>query len=611
MIADFEAIESNIFDHVIVGSGPAGMILAEKLKEVGSVLVIERGGVEDQADIGDDSYELDVTGLRYPDYGSRLATFGGTSNHWGGQSHPMDKVTFETSLGGHGWPIEYAEFARYLPEALKFLNLGEYPDAEGFAPISPFYEHSEHLARHEFQVSYPIVRIGDDKSIKKYVGDKGILLLLNTRVIKIDLDQTGRRVSQVMASRNGETRAIKANNYILACGGIENARLMLWSGSHHPVGNPLSGGPNELTGKYFMEHPHIEPFEIYFRREIDLRDTNWRAREGKKLAYAWRTTEEMIARLSLARFGCLCYNRISSDIDKAAFDEAGKKYFYDYEKYVLATMMMMFEQSPYESSQVRLSSKRDTLGMPIAELDWRISPQDYPNFRKTAVYFGSILSQQGTARVRLKEGYRSENWESVRLGAGNHHMGTTRMAHRPQDGVVDPDCKVFGLENMYVAGSSVFARGDYVNPTVNLVALSARLAAHLSKSFVETISPLTFGNAGNSNAVLTSGWSGIEDEGVWSDGDEAEIILYEPRQVRRIQIVGHAYGKNRVTVRIDEDPIFKGRTSELGRGFIDLKEPTLVKRIEFKFDNLTSPKKRGESSDSRELGLFIKRLDMK
>ena len=60
-------------------------------------------------------------------------------------------------------------------------------------------------------------------------------------------------------------------------------------------------------------------------------------------------------------------------------------------------------------------------------------------------------------------------------------MGTTRMHVDPAQGVVDADCRVHGIENLFIAGSSVFPTGGYANPTLTIVALAVRLADHLAQ----------------------------------------------------------------------------------------------------------------------------------
>lgn len=216
LIADFSRIDKKQFDYVIVGSGPAGIHLAEKLKAAGSVLVVERGGIEDQADIGDDSYELDVTGLPYPDFGSRLTTFGGTSNHWGGQSHPMSQATFDTSINGYSWPLDYSEFSKHVPDAAKFLRLKSFTEPNRFEPISPNYQYAKNLERDEFQVSNPILRIGDANTISKYVRDQDVQLLLNTRITQIELTESSGQVKSLVTARGGFIRRIRGKVIILA-----------------------------------------------------------------------------------------------------------------------------------------------------------------------------------------------------------------------------------------------------------------------------------------------------------------------------------------------------------------------------------------------------------
>ena len=71
-------------------------------------------------------------------------------------------------------------------------------------------------------------------------------------------------------------------------------------------------------------------------------------------------------------------------------------------------------------------------------------------------------------------------------GAGtlSHHMGTTRMHESPRMGVTDANCRVHGLQNLYVAGSSLFPCAGHQNPTLTIVALALRLADHLNDKFV-------------------------------------------------------------------------------------------------------------------------------
>ena len=139
------------------------------------------------------------------------------------------------------------------------------------------------------------------------------------------------------------------------------------------------------------------------------------------------------------------------------------------------------EQVPNPDSRVSLSGQRDPLGLPRLKLDWRLTEQDrlsfYANLRSLALEFGAL----GIGRLR-ETVTDPRDWPQPVAG-GSHHMGTTRMSNDPSRGVVDRDCKVHDVENLYVAGSSVFPTSGSANPTLTLVALTLRLAGHLKDRF--------------------------------------------------------------------------------------------------------------------------------
>jgi choline dehydrogenase-like flavoprotein len=135
------------------------------------------------------------------------------------------------------------------------------------------------------------------------------------------------------------------------------------------------------------------------------------------------------------------------------------------------------DQAPNPDSRVTLGTERDEFGMPRPNLDWRLSPIDRESVDRALQVLGQELGRTGIGRlrVRLPEG---EGWPSD-LEGGYHHMGTTRMSADPKRGVVDADCRVHGVSNLYVAGSSTFTTGGSATPTLTLIALALRLADHL------------------------------------------------------------------------------------------------------------------------------------
>jgi len=157
-----------------------------------------------------------------------------------------------------------------------------------------------------------------------------------------------------------------------------------------------------------------------------------------------------------------------------------KKEKFRFHEFELFTRM---EQSPNPLSRIQLTGELDELGIPLVTLDWKLNSQDKKSIRKSLELLGQEIGKAGIGRLRLREWLQdptNEEWSSE-LGGGWHHMGTTRMASNAKEGVVDSNCKVYGLDNLFVAGSSCFTTSGAANPTLSLIALSLRLSDHLKE----------------------------------------------------------------------------------------------------------------------------------
>ena len=168
---------------------------------------------------------------------------------------------------------------------------------------------------------------------------------------------------------------------------------------------------------------------------------------------------------------------ISGEFEKTFSEDAIKESGRD-NAYELFTRI---EQEPNPASRVTLGTERDSLGVPRATLHWQLTSLDKRSIRKIYELIGIQAGKSGVGRVQMLEYLYDEqdlSWPSY-TGGGWHHMGTTRMSDDPKKGVVDANCKVHSLANLYVTGASCYATAAAPNPTLTLIALTLRLSDHL------------------------------------------------------------------------------------------------------------------------------------
>jgi choline dehydrogenase-like flavoprotein len=159
------------------------------------------------------------------------------------------------------------------------------------------------------------------------------------------------------------------------------------------------------------------------------------------------------------------------------------------------TARVLCEQEPNLASRVTLVRKKDPLGMPRIELDWRLTRDDRTSMLRTLRVVGQQIGQRGVGRLQVDiDGFVDVDPSTTTkldypVNTGSHHLGTARMSTTPQQGVVDPDCKVHSVANLYVAGSAVFPTSGANTPTLTIVALALRLGAHLATVVPGTAPP--------------------------------------------------------------------------------------------------------------------------
>jgi choline dehydrogenase-like flavoprotein len=137
------------------------------------------------------------------------------------------------------------------------------------------------------------------------------------------------------------------------------------------------------------------------------------------------------------------------------------------------------EAVPNPDSRVTLAASTDALGLRRIRLDWRLTEQDRRSILTHIRSLGREFAAAGIGRLQLK--VADDGQWPTKVRGGSHHMGTTRMHDDPNRGVVDRNCRVHGIDNLYIAGSSVFPTSGSANPTINILALAYRLVDHLKR----------------------------------------------------------------------------------------------------------------------------------
>lgn len=485
MILDAESgaddwFRDRILDICIVGTGPAGITLARRLGKRGlSVGLFEAGGLDITAD-SQDLYKGTTTGQPYYALdAARLRYFGGTSNHWGGWTRPLDTYDFEPNGANalSGWPIKKTDLVPYAAEADEILNLpADTPPPELFPQAQP------DLVARRFRFSRPTTRFGE-KYRDELTKSDAIRVVLNANLVDFQLDDARRTaVAAVFRSYNREgSFAVKARAFALCLGGLENPRLLLNMTSQLPAG---IGNDHDLVGRYFLEHPHAPVGRVVMRKPMT-----------HMLVYS--PTPDFMRDHRVLNFGV----RIG-DMDQwnggdftgpfepqppcnVPFDTllaAEMKHEAAACKAHIGDAFVACEQSLDPENRVKLTGDKDRFGLRPIELAWHFSDIDRRTMKTAAMEVAKRMAAEDVGRMQIYPWLLNDEVPNIdQLWGGNHHMGTTRMSADPKQGVVDADLRIHGLENLYVGGSSVFATSGHANPTYSIVQLALRLGDHLGE----------------------------------------------------------------------------------------------------------------------------------
>lgn len=527
--------KSEIYSNIcIIGAGVAGITIAREFRDLRTdVVVLESGNFDSESEAK--SLNLgEITGLPYHELkDARTRAFGGSSHDWhinpNGEKagefvrlRSLDAIDFEKRdwVPYSGWPFKKTTLDPYYKQAHKVFMIGPYRyDADFWQKENTHPElnfKDKKVLTTTFQFGRKDVFLKDYK--EELRRTKNIKIYLNATALELEIGEYGNQIKSVTATTPGGKKLyVRSNVFILAMGGLENPRLMLLSNER--VKNGI-GNQNDLVGRFFMEHPHLwsgvyYPSSDSFFKKNDLYSIHFQdnlpimgklilsdeiMREEKilnnavSLHYSARQAHRKPARTIHEIKQSILQKRLDKTtishlikiignpeiifnkaIKKVSGIDCIEKYTkeYKYDGFLLNTMS---EQSPDPESRVTLGREKDRFGQNRIKLNWKLNSSDIRSIRR----FEEILDRElrksslGHLDIELENDTIPET-----IHGGYHHMGTTRMATDPKKGVVDENCRVHGIDNLFISGSSVFPTAGYANPTLTIVALAIRLAEHI------------------------------------------------------------------------------------------------------------------------------------
>ena len=543
-------------DICIIGGGPAAISMALSFSSTKYKVILITGGGWAQTQANSNLYQGIITpvGSHEPIESTRRRQFGGGSAVWAGRCVPFDALDFEyrSWVKESGWPISYNQLLPYFKKACSICQIGDFdfntasvfPDKQ--QEIIPGLDSAELESRHLERYSSPIHFAKDYKT--QLESSLTVQVLLDAHVLELEMQNGANAISGVKIAAGDNRAKVLAKYFVMAAGGIENARLLLASANKHfPTG---IGNQYDNVGRYYMTHitgtyAKLNPtdrdkvmfdFEkdkdgIFCRRRWGISETAQKNRKILNTIFYLSHPKSLTENRSL--LFSVMYKAAKKVVLVTGVRDVLRKIVRntDQPPTILKGLLQLglpsllpsknskywglffqAEQVPNRESRITLSkTQKDALGMPRVEVHIAFKDIDTESLVKAHNLFVERYRASGAGEIIYTEDGLREylKYKMSHFNSYAHHMGTTRMSDNPQTGVVDSDAKVFAIDNLFISGSSTFPTGGHANPTITVVAQALRLTDHLKKLLGSKYKNQAISNLPVSNLLLLTFFASI------------------------------------------------------------------------------------------------------
>jgi choline dehydrogenase-like flavoprotein len=541
-------------DLCVIGAGPAGITVVDQLLDTGMSIVLAEGGgwapaAANQTLLGGESfgYPMNLTTGRY-------SAFGGAATRWGGRCAMLEPLDLAGRPWIHpaGWPIGWEDLRRYYDRAMLASN---FPALWGDDEAMMQRIRGTGSALTDGALRDFLWRKAGGETTRRRLGKQdgfnwgvgrrerlraagNVEVLLQANLVDLRCSPDGRTIrSALFRSLEGRQVEVHAKRFVLCCGGVENPRILLELDATRSA--HLDGRDN--IGRYFGQHPRGNIVSVRMTRQqkqkadrlfgrfkqggedISEHEIGFALSDSAQIEHELVNASAGIYDLPHDRSSWMAAKRIKGLLESGRIGrEIGHELLLVlrdspallsnlWRRYVTgrelvfstgaATIVIDLEQKPRYDSRIFLADDRDALGRRKAAVEWKVSPVEVRTARFMAERIADAFRRLDLGTPTVADWLANGDVQPGDLEGTYHFIGATRMAETAADGVVDRDCKCFGVTNLFVMGSSVFPTGGHANPTMTIVALSCRLADHIRAESALTSNVLPM--AGRRRAAAT------------------------------------------------------------------------------------------------------------